>query len=150
MCLTVCCGQEDCHQKNDDLTPHCWNASLSLGIWDFYRHAMCLVKKYQQLTALLSRTLKTEKNDLRFLIFAIYNTFISNLFSIKLLVTSYKRVFLIKDETLRLDISVGSICKPALNMLTKWKSRNFKCFQTMRLVAGQVVPQVSKVCSADF
>ena len=23
MCLTVFCGQEGCHQKNDDFTPHC-------------------------------------------------------------------------------------------------------------------------------
>jgi len=45
MCLTVCCGQEGRHQKKDALPPHCWNVVLSLDIWDFYRHAICLVKK---------------------------------------------------------------------------------------------------------
>jgi hypothetical protein len=60
---------------------------------------------------LLSSTLETEKkSDLRFLIFASYNACISLLFSKKLLVTPYKRVFIIKDETLRLDSLFAHFC----------------------------------------
>ena len=80
MYLTVCCGQEGCHKKNDVLPPHCSNVALSLDIWDFYRHAISLVKK-QELTTLLIITLEIEKkikiSDIRNLQY-FYLSFILN------------------------------------------------------------------------